>query len=230
MLLLAACSAATNRQGDAVGTSANASAVASAQGAAEDSGRTLTEAQLLAAGLTLSELPSGFTFIPVPDGRWAAAQAMSPMPAPNTPCQPLIDLIFGLSQSDVEVSVGYQGANAVDVGRIRLASYGSGRARDFFAAVKRSVSKCPGFTYTTYVGTVYATFELLAAPGFGDDSASFGMIIHDNEIAPHMERFDYMRVGHATAMVDLMGFGMPPPPLSRDLLAAQVSKLRSAQS
>lgn len=59
------------------------------------SGRTLTEAELVSAGLTASELPQGFTFTPYPDGHWSAAMPAAAMPTAKPGCQSLVDLIFG---------------------------------------------------------------------------------------------------------------------------------------
>ena len=203
--------------------------------AAPATGRTLTEAQLVSAGLTLSELPSHVVFTPVPDGHWTPASPSADMPTAKPGCQPLIDLIFGTGEASAEVTVGYQ-TNGVDTGEIQLASYAPSAAAAFFQSVRQAVNKCSDIAYTSFIGPNDGTFKSLPAPGLGDDSLSFGMIREGG--GPVMDRFEYVRVGASTALVLLDGTPITsPPPIvttdenkSRDLLTAQVAKLRSAEA
>lgn len=223
-LVLASCSSA-GRSGPAAGSAS----IAPSSSVTGDSGRTLSEAQLLQAGLTLSELPKAYTFNAAPDSGWAMAQPAPRMPTPDKNCQPLIDLIFGTSDAAAEVSTDYQGFGTADAGSIKLFAYASGRAGVFFGAVGHALNTCSGLTYHTYIGAEYATFERLPSPDLGDDSMSIGMVVHDSH-SPVVERFDFVRVGYATVLVTLIGFTTTPPPSPRPLLAAQVAKLGATQS
>lgn len=198
-------------------------------------GRTLTQAQLLGAGLTQSELPSHVVFIPVPDGHWHAASPSATMPTAKPGCQPLVDLIFGTGKAGAEVDVGFQ-ASGIDVGEIQLASYTPSEAGAFFQSVRQAVKNCPDIAYTSFVGPNDGTFEPLPASGVGDDSLSFGMIRQGGGTV--MDRFEYVRVGASTVLVMLDGMPIAsPPPIvvteenqARDMLTAQVAKLSHAEA
>jgi hypothetical protein len=198
-------------------------------------GRTLTEAQLVSAGLTPSELPSQIVFVPVPDGHWSPASPSADMPTAKPGCQPLIDLIFGTGKASAEVTVGYQ-ASGVDLGDIRLASYAPSAAAAFFRSVRHAVNNCSDIAYTSFIGANDGTFKSLPAPGLGDNSLSFGMIRQGG--GPVMDRFEYVRIGASTVLVTLYGTPITsPPPIvateeneSRNLLTAQAAKLRSAEA
>lgn len=198
-------------------------------------GRTLTEAQLLSAGLTLSELPRDVVFVPVPDGHWSTASPNAKMPAAKPGCQPLVDLIFGTGKASGEVTVGFQ-TNGIDLGEIRLASYTPSEAGAFFQSVRQAVQNCSDIAYTSFVGPNDGTFKSLPASGLGDDSLSFGMIRQGGGLV--MDRFEYVRVAASTVLVMLNGMPIAsPPPIvtteeneARDMLTAQVAKLRNAEA
>lgn len=198
-------------------------------------GRTLTEAQLLSAGLTVSEMPNHVVIVPVPDGQWGAASPSANMPTAKPGCQPLVDLIFGTGRASAAVTVGFQ-TNGIDIGQIQLASYTPSDAAAFFQSVRQALKSCSDIAYTSFIGANDGTFKPLPASGLGDDSLSFGMIRQGS--GPVMDRFEYVRVGASTVLVMLNG--MPtssPPPIvtteeneARDMLTTQVAKLRHAEA
>jgi hypothetical protein len=197
-----------------------------------ETGKTLTEPELLRAGLTASELPQDFIFDPVPDGHWTPAKADIFMPTAVKPgCQPLVDLLFGTGRASAEAAVEYQDPDLVDDGNMKLATYPSRQADTFFDAVKDSIHDCADIAYKTYVGNMKGTFKPLLAPKLGDDSMAFGMMIEpSNGITPHMEGYEYVRVGAGTILISLNSANNSPPSFSNDLLAAQVAKLKLAQA
>jgi hypothetical protein len=228
LLALAACSATSGRPGTPPGASVSAVAVATA--AVQESGRTLTQAQLLSAGVPAPQWPKDLTRLLDAGSEWQASQpATSPLPQAPPACTPLLDVIYGTSGASAAVQVGFQRYGDVIVGEVDLASYPHGRASALFASVRRAVSACAGFTATNAYGTYHDKIVPLQGPRLGDESISFGLT-REVTGGESLDRFDYVRVGAATVLIRQIGASAAVPPVVPTLLAPQVAKLEAAQS
>src|SRR5215475_1097154 len=144
VLTLAACSTASGN----LSTSSGAPVSATAVGAARESGRTLTQVQLLSAGLQASQWPKDITRLLGSGSVWKASPpATSQGPQVPSACQPLAELLWGTSGSSAAAYVSFRRSNGAIVGVMHLASYPHGRASALFASVRRAVGgACRGFT------------------------------------------------------------------------------------
>jgi hypothetical protein len=225
-LTLSACSAASNHPNSSPGTPVNATTTDAANG----SGRTLTRAQLLDAGLQASQWPNDITRLLDSGSAWEASSptAFAP-PQPPPACQPLVNLIWGTTGSSAAADVKFQRYNDAILGTVSLASYPQGQAGALFASVRHAASACPGFTASNPYGTVHDKIVPLQGPHLGDESISFG-VTRDVNGTEFLDRYDYVRVGAATVLIGQVGDTAAVPPVIPTLLAPQVAKLRAAQS
>lgn len=223
-LLLAACSA-TGGHGN---TSPRASVSVAAAGAVQESGRTLTQAQLLGAGPQMSQWPKDIASIADGGPVW---QAVVPSTPPQVPpaCHPLADLLWETSGPGAAVSMGFQPYNSTILGQMSLASYPDGRSTAFFASVRQAVGACPGFVYSNDYGTYHDEIVALQGPRLGDEAISFG-VRFDLRGTEFLDRYDYVRVGAATVLVKQGGATVAVPASVPPLLAPQVARLQAAQS
>jgi hypothetical protein len=223
VLTLAACSTTSGNR--------NTSSGATAVGAAQESGRTLTQAQLLNAGLEASQWPKDITRLLGSGSAWKA----SPPPASQEPqvppaCQPLVELLWGTSGSSAAAYMNFQRSNDAIVAVIHLASYPHDRASALFASVRRAVGgACPGFTELGQYSSLHEKFVQLQGPPIGDESIRFG-VIRDASGVEFLDRYDYVRVGAATVLIRQINVTAAVPPVVPTLLAPQVAKLEAAQS
>jgi hypothetical protein len=70
---------------------------------------------------------------------------------------------------------------------------------------------------------------LLQGPHLGDESISFGAV-SDGHGIEFLNRYDYVRVGAATVLINQAGATAAAPAAVSTLLAPQVAKLQAAQS
>jgi hypothetical protein len=185
------------------------------------SGKTLTVAQLADAGLTSSELPAGLALVKV---RWEPAGPRTIQIVADAVCQPVVDLLREASSS---VSNSYQGVGIIYPGGMSLASYPPAEAASSFAAVKNAIQKCPSISWTSYGSTKHGKLTPLGAPHLGDDSVGFALSFQG--AGPLVETHDYFRVGASTFHASLMASDTVPPEISREILTAQINKLKAAQ-
>jgi hypothetical protein len=227
VLTLAACSTTSGN----LNTSSGASVSATAVGAAQESGRTLTQAQLLNAGLQASQWPKDIMRLLGGSGSVWKASPPPTSQGPQVPsaCQPLVELLWGTSGSNAAASVIFQRFNHAIIGVMHLASYPHGRASALFASVRRAVGACPGFTELSQYVSFREKFVPLQGPHLGDESISFGAM-RDVNGAEFLDRYDYVRVGAATVLIRQIGVTAAVPRGVPTLLAPQVAKLEAAQS
>lgn len=227
VLTLAACSTTSGH----LNTSSGASVSASAVGVAQESGRTLTQAQLLDAGLQASQWPKDITRLPGSGSVWkASAPPTSQGPQVSSACRPLVELLWGASGSSAAVNVSFRRFNNAIVGVMHLTSYPHGRASALFASVRRAVGgACPGFTELSQYTSLHETFVPLQEPRLGDESISFRAVRDVNGVE-FLDRYDYVRVGAATVLIRQIGVTAAVPPVVPTLLAPQVARLEAAQS
>jgi hypothetical protein len=205
----------------------SASVSATAAGEAHESGRTLTQAQLLSAGLALSQWPKDIDR-PTDSGPiWQAPQYSTPPHVPAA-CQPLVDLRWGTSGASAQAAMAFALYNSALNGEVDLASYPPGRASVFFASVRHAVGACPGFSYTNEFGTYDEKIVPLQGPHLGDDTITFGVRL-DLQGTAILNRYDYVRVGATTVLIRQNATVAVPAGVST-LLAPQVAKLQATQS
>jgi hypothetical protein len=223
-LTLAACSAASR----GISASSGASTSAAAADAVHESGRTLTQAQLLAAGLQVSQWPKDVYALLDSGSVWEASHPpASPAPRSSAACQPLLDVMQGTSGASAAVDVSFQQDGLIGV--VNLDSYPQGRASALFASVRRAAASCPGVNIPSYLGTFYNKVVVLRGPSLGDESISFGLT-RNVEGTAALDRFDYVRVGAVTVLIRQIGASPTAPPLIPRLLAPQVANIQAAQS
>jgi hypothetical protein len=200
-LMLAACSAT------------GASVDATAAGAAQESGRTLTADQLISAGLSGSQWPKDIAALTTSGLAWQAPRAPGPLPRVPAACQPLVDLRWETSGASAEVVMGFGRHNDALIGEVDLASYPRGRASAFFASVRRAVGACAGFSYSDDYRTYDEKIVPLQGPHLGDETITFGMRV-DVRGTKYLDRFDYVRVGAARPKGPSRYLHLPRPRLS----------------
>jgi hypothetical protein len=186
--------------------------------------KTLTADQLEAAGLTASELSAGYGFV---------GTGWTPPGSPTRPitgqpaCQPLIELFQATTPAASTMVASLQ--SGADTVNLQLSAFSPDQAQAFFADVKRSVPACAGMTYSAYGQSVSLTFEPLPAPGGGDDSFAFGAIRTMESTGSVTDRYEYVRAGAETVLLEMLGTPIQGP-LPSSMLAKQVAKLQAAQS
>lgn len=223
-LPLAACTAAGGGDLHASGASQSTAR------AVPESGRTLTQAELLKAGVPSSQWPNDLDLLLDSGSEWQAPQAAtSPPPRAVPACQPLIGLFWGFTHPSATVVVGFERSGDAILGEADLASYPHGRASALFASIRQAVRTCPGFTASNQYGTSHERIVTLQGPQLGDESISFGTVAQRTGFES-LNRYDYVRVGAATVLIKQIGDTVAAPPAVPSLLAPQVAKLKAAQS
>ncbi|MGW7430364.1 hypothetical protein ACWGIN_12515 [Streptomyces sp. NPDC054861] len=126
----------------------------------------LTAAQMKAATLALTDLPSGWRTSAGPD---------TPEPKADKPeCQPLAGVVAQkISGATMGPSPDFERGNAESVLSTDVFTYPADGARDFVTSIGTSLDTCKGFAADLQGMKMDVTFEKLAGPKAGEESHAF---------------------------------------------------------